>query len=84
MFHRNEIYIRRMKYEEAELELKKEIDRLYMEDVSSVRIVHGKGKGVLKKMVQDYLLEQPFVDIIHDGSFFEGGAGVTIVKFKNC
>ena len=57
MFHRNEIYIRRMKYEEAELELKKEIDRLYMEDVSSVRIVHGKGKGVLKKMVQDYLLE---------------------------
>ncbi len=82
MFHRNEIYIRRLKYEEAELQLKKELDQYYLEQVSRVRIVHGKGEGILKKMVWDYLEKQPFIKQFYEAPFFEGGTGATIVEFE--
>lgn len=82
MFHKNEIYIRQLTYEEAELKLKKELDQHYLDKVISIRIVHGKGGGILKKMVWDYLSEQPFIKRFYEAPFFEGGAGATIVEFE--
>lgn len=82
MFRRNEIYIRRLPYEQAELILKKELDRYYLQQENRVRIIHGKGEGILKKMVWDYLSGQPFIKQFYEAPFFEGGAGVTIAEFK--
>lgn len=82
MFHKNEIYIRQLPYEEAELILIKELDQYYLQGVSRIRIVHGKGKGILKKMVWDYLSKQYFVKKIYEAPFFEGGSGATIVEFE--
>lgn len=82
MKHKNEIYIRRMPYEQAELTLKKELDKYYMAGHSRIRIVHGKGTGVLKEMVWNYLKEQPFIKNFYEASFYEGGNGATIVEFK--
>ena len=82
MFHKNEIYLRQLPYEQAELKLKKELDQYYLDHVARVRIVHGKGEGILRKMVQDYLSEQPFVEKFYEASFFEGGSGATIAEFE--
>jgi len=79
--HKNEICIRQLPYEAAELKLKKELDEYYMKKVNRVRIIHGKGGGVLKKMVQEYLAVQPFIKKYYDAPYYEGGRGVTIVEF---
>jgi len=81
MFHKNEIYIRKLPYEQAELKLKKELDQYYMNGVSRIRIIHGKGEGILKAMTRDYCKEQSFVKKIYEAPFYEGGAGATIVEF---
>lgn len=77
----DEIYIRRLPFHEAELKLKKELDRCYMNQQRRVRIIHGKGQGVLKKLVLDYASRQPFVKKVSDAPFYLGGSGVTIVEF---
>ena len=48
----------------------------------SVRIVHGKGTGALRKGVHNYLKRQKHVASFRLGEFGEGDAGVTIVEFK--
>jgi DNA mismatch repair protein MutS2 len=80
---KNEIYIRRLPYEQAELILKKELDEYYMREIRKIRIVHGKGAGILKKMTWDYLSEQPFVKRFYEAQYFDGGSGATIVEFKD-
>jgi len=46
----------------------------------SVRIVHGKGTGVLRNAVRDYLSGHQLVKSFRPANESEGGAGVTIVK----
>ena len=48
----------------------------------SVRVVHGKGTGALRKAVHNYLRKQKHVESYRLGEFGEGDAGVTIVTFK--
>ena len=50
--------------------------------MKSVRIVHGKGTGALRKGVHNYLKRQKHVASFRLGEFGEGDAGVTIVEFK--
>lgn len=76
-----QIYLRKLPYEQAELKLRKELDHYYILEYKKIRIVHGKGKGILKRMVREYLEKQPFVKKFEDAPFFEGGYGVTIVNF---
>jgi DNA mismatch repair protein MutS2 len=78
---KNEIYLRHLRWEEAQLKLRKELDIHYMAGKKSVRIVHGKGTGVLKNMTREYLALQPFVKNYYEAPFSEGGAGVTIADF---
>ena len=68
--------------DEAVSELDKYLDDAYMAHLPSVRIVHGKGTGALRKGVHDYLRRQKKVASFRLGEFGEGDAGVTIVKFK--
>lgn len=68
--------------DEAISELDKYLDDAYIAHLPSVRIVHGKGTGALRKAVHNYLRRCKIVDEYHLGEFGEGDAGVTIVTFK--
>ena len=68
--------------DEAINELDKYLDDAYIAHLPSVRIVHGKGTGALRKAVHNYLRKQKHVDSFRLGEFGEGDSGVTIVKFK--
>ena len=68
--------------DEAVAELDKYLDDAYIAHLKSVRIVHGKGTGALRKGVHNYLKRQKHVESFRLGEFGEGDAGVTIVEFK--
>ncbi|MDO4306898.1 MAG: endonuclease MutS2 [Eubacteriales bacterium] len=68
--------------DEAVAELDKYLDDAYIAHLKSVRIVHGKGTGALRKGVHNYLRRQKHVASFRLGEFGEGDAGVTIVDFK--
>jgi len=68
--------------EQALENLDKYMDDAYLAGMESVRIVHGKGTGALKKAVWEYLANHHAVDSFRLGEPSEGGAGATIVKFK--
>lgn len=68
--------------DEAIAELDKYLDDAYISHMPSVRVVHGKGTGALRKAVHNYLRRQKYVESYRLGEFGEGDAGVTIVTFK--
>ena len=61
--------------------LDKYLDDAYVSHLPSVRVVHGKGTGILRQAVHDYLKGVPYVKSFKLGEFGEGDSGVTIVTF---
>lgn len=57
------------------------IDDAIMLNVSSVRIIHGKGTGALRDEIQRFLRATPGVVSAKDESVQLGGSGVTVVTF---
>ena len=57
------------------------IDDALMLGVPSVRIIHGKGTGVLREEIQKYLRTIPGVSSVRDEQVQFGGTGVTLVSF---
>ena len=55
------------------------IDDAVMLNMGSVRIIHGKGSGVLREEIQKYLRSIPGLSV-SDEDIRNGGTGVTIVK----
>ena len=68
-----------MTVEEALIAVDKYLDDARLSHLNSVRIVHGKGTGALRKAVHDYLHRQPVAGY-HLAEFGEGDSGVTIVE----
>ena len=60
----------------------KYLDDCYLANLPSVRIVHGKGTGKLRKGIHDFLKRHPHVKSFRLGTFGEGEMGVTIVELK--
>jgi DNA mismatch repair protein MutS2 len=58
------------------------LDRAVMATASRVRIVHGHGMGVLKKVIAELLATHPHVAKFYPAPQQEGGAGATIVELK--
>ncbi len=69
--------------DEALSELDKYLDDAYLAHLPSVRIVHGKGTGALRKAVQGYLRKNRVIKSFRLGEFGEGDAGVTIAEFRD-
>ena len=75
-----EIYLRRLKVEDALIKLDRYLNKAFLDGLSSVRVVHGKGTGTLRQAVQAELAKHPLVESFRTAEFWEGGTGVTIVK----
>lgn len=68
--------------DEAVARLEKYLDDAMIAGLSSVRVVHGKGTGALRKGIHEYLRRQKFIKSYKLAEFGEGDAGVTIVTFR--
>ena len=58
------------------------LDRAVMATASRVRIVHGHGIGILKKLIAELLARHPHVAQFYQAPQQEGRAGATIVELK--
>ena len=75
-----EIDIRGQRVEEAISKIQEFIDEAIMFEVSQLRILHGKGHGILKSTIRDYLRAEPMVRSYKDEHVDFGGAGITVVN----
>ena len=78
-----EIDIRGERVNEALEKVMHYIDDAIMLNVSSVRIIHGKGTGALREEIQKFARSTYGVARVHDENIQFGGTGVTIVEFDN-
>jgi DNA mismatch repair protein MutS2 len=69
--------------EEASDRVERFLDAAVMATAARVRIVHGHGMGILKRMIQDLLKANPHVEKFYPASQSEGGAGATIAELKD-
>lgn len=76
---RNEIDLRGKTVEEGLTIVDKYLDDAFLSSLSRVRIIHGKGTGVLGDAIQSYLASHPNVQNARYGEHNEGGHGVTVV-----
>ena len=58
------------------------IDDARLAGLQQVRILHGKGTGILREAIRSHLHTLPFIQEMHDAPVEEGGAGWTVVKMK--
>ncbi len=79
---KSEIDLRGKNLDEAFLDLDKYLDDAYIAGLKEVSIIHGKGTGVLRDGIKDYLRSHKNVKKSRFGSLSEGGDGVTIVEMK--
>lgn len=79
---RTEIQLIQKRAEEAVRDLERFIDDAMLAGLPNVRIVHGKGEGILRKVTQDFLKAHPGIATYRDGDPAEGGQGATIATFK--
>ncbi|MBQ3068299.1 MAG: endonuclease MutS2 [Oscillospiraceae bacterium] len=75
-----ELHLRGLTAEEATAELDKFIDDAIISGLHSIVVVHGKGTGVLKSAVHNYLKSSRVVKSFRLGKYGEGEDGVTIVE----
>jgi DNA mismatch repair protein MutS2 len=68
--------------EEAREEVDKFLDTASMASVDRVRIVHGHGMGILKKVIGELLATNPHVEKYYPATPAEGGTGATVVELK--
>ncbi|MCD4736349.1 MAG: Smr/MutS family protein [Bacteroidales bacterium] len=77
-----QVDVRGKRGEEALEMIRKYIDDAIMLKIGEVRIIHGKGYGILRSLIQEYLKTVSEVRKFGDEHVDRGGHGVTIVIFK--
>lgn len=79
---KTELNVIGMNIEESIFLVDKFLDEAAVAKLETVRIVHGKGTGILGKGIQKYLKSHPHVKSYRYGIFGEGEMGVTVVEIK--
>ena len=79
---RPEIDVRGMRGDEALLAVQRFVDDAILVGTGSVRILHGKGNGILRQLVREYLSGVPNVTDYRDEHVQFGGAGITVVEIS--
>ncbi len=78
----DELRLRHLTVDEALPKLDLFLHDTYLTGLSRVRIIHGKGTGMLRETVRRVLAKHPLVKSFQAGDKWEGGEGVTIVEFS--
>jgi DNA mismatch repair protein MutS2 len=68
--------------DEARDRVEQYLDHAFLAGLASVRLVHGKGTGALRKTVRELLAGHPLVESFRDGEPSEGGTGATVAALK--
>ncbi|MFQ5830382.1 MAG: endonuclease MutS2 [Candidatus Methylomirabilia bacterium] len=68
--------------DEAQALVEKYLDTAFLAGLHSVRLVHGKGTGALRKAVHELLAVHPLVESFRPGEPHEGGGGATVVELR--
>jgi DNA mismatch repair protein MutS2 len=76
-----EINLLGLRVDEAESAVLQALDSAIRADLKSLRIIHGKGTGALRQVVDEMLRKDTRVREFHMGAWNEGGAGVTVAVF---
>ena len=77
---RQELDVRGMRADEALNQVQYFIDDAILVGASQVRILHGKGNGILRQLIRQYLGSVPNVKSYRDEHVQFGGAGITVVE----
>ncbi|MTI21378.1 endonuclease MutS2, partial [Fulvivirga sp. RKSG066] len=68
--------------EEALPMVDKFIDDALLFSANEVKILHGKGNGILKDMIRQHLKGAPYITSMHDEHIDHGGAGITVIELS--
>ena len=71
-----------LRFEEAKLAVEKYYDQALLSNLKTLKIIHGFGSGVLRKMVFDYFKSIATVKSIQQGDGEQTGYGVTTIHLK--
>ena len=80
---KSDIDVRGYRTDEAIESVQDLIDEAAMIGIGRVRILHGKGNGILRQEIRSFLKSMPFVKSFADEHVEFGGAGITIVEIDN-
>lgn len=78
----SDLDVRGKRAEEVLLIFSSFLDDAILMGVPSVRIIHGKGDGILRQILRDHLRAYKEVKNFHDEHADRGGAGITVVEFQ--
>lgn len=76
------IDVRGMRAEDAVQKVLEHLDEALLCGAETVKILHGKGSGILRQLIRQHLETLPFVSRYYDEHVQYGGTGVTIVELK--
>ncbi|QJC51355.1 endonuclease MutS2 [Paenibacillus albicereus] len=77
-----ELDLRGSNLDESIIEVDRFLDESFLAGMGQVYIIHGKGTGVLRAGIQDFLRRHSHVKSYRLGNYGEGGAGVTVAELK--
>jgi len=77
---RMELDLRGANLEEAIVEVDRFLDESFLAGLGQVYIIHGKGTGVLRTGISEFLRRHKHVKAYRLGNYGEGGAGVTVAE----
>ncbi len=78
-----ELDVRGKRYAEAEPLVDRWIDDAILAGTSPLRLIHGKGTGMLGRGLQEYLRAHPGVKSLRYGNEEEGASGVTMIELRS-
>ena len=78
----SEVSLRGLRVDEAEATLERALDAAVLGDLPYLRIIHGKGTGALRELVQRVLQHDPRVARFGLAAANQGGSGVTVVELR--
>ena len=78
----DEVWLRQMTVDEAIPKLDQYLNDAFMDGLYQVKVIHGKGSGILRLEVCRWLAKHPLVHSYRPGAYGEGGAGITMVELS--